>query len=385
MRRTGMIYGGTLLAGIALAGAAQAQAYGQAYAPAPAHGGGYAVGQCGPGGCGAPGPVGYGPGQPTQEAYPPAAQPGQCFTKVLVPETTETFSEHVLVSPEKTELSVTPGPSTIEEKRVLVKDESALLINIPATFRTETETVVVRPGYTRSEVVPAVYDSVTEQVKVRDGYTDWRPGALVAGHAPGSANTHPGTSRPAGTYGAGVIEHNPVYGGMTTRELPTGEVLCLVEVPPEYRTITRQVLRTPARSVEVPVPPETRVITRQVVETPAHVEKRIVPAVYDTVKVTVHGPDVTQPYTVPAVYGDYTRIRVAAPSRFEWKQVDCRTEVAHPQPVYAPPVYVQPAPCCAAQPVYAQPAYPQPAPCCAAPQPAYAQPQYAPPVYAPRY
>ena len=91
------IGGGTLLAWVALAGAVQAQGYGQAYAPAGTYGGG----ACGPVGCGAPGPSGFGPGQPTAESYPPNAAPGQCFTKVLVPETTEAVSEHVLVAPEK--------------------------------------------------------------------------------------------------------------------------------------------------------------------------------------------------------------------------------------------------------------------------------------------
>ncbi len=375
--------GGSLLAGLVLVGAAQAQTYGapppayarptaytqgysQAYSPA------YAEPACGPVGCGGPGPVGYGPGQPTLESYPPNAQPGQCFTKILIPESTETVSERVLVSPEKTELRVTPGVSSVEEKRVLVKDASVALITIPATFRTETETVVVKPGFTRSEVVPAVYDTITEQVKVREGYTEWRPGAAVAGYAPGAANSY-GSSHISRPTGAGVIEHNPAYGGLTTRELPTGEVLCLVQVPPEYKTITKQVLRTPARSVEVPVPPETRVITRQVVETPARVEQRTVPAVYDTVKVTVRGQDTTQAYTVPPVYRDVERTRIVAPSRFEWRQVECRV-AAPPPPVYAPPLYAQPGPCCATQPVYTPPAYAQPGPCCAAP--VYAQPRY---------
>jgi hypothetical protein len=308
----------------------------------------YGAGQCGPGGCGTPGPVGFGPGQVTNEDYPPNAAPGQCFTKVLVPEITEAVTEHVLVSPEKTEIKVIPGGATVEEKRVLVKEESVELIAIPATYRTVSETVVVKAAYTRTETIPATYDTVSEQVKVKDGYIAWRPGATVAGYAPGAANSYGAapTSRPAGTYGSGVIEHNPNYGGMTTKVLPTGEVLCLVEVPPEYKTITKQVLRTPARTVDVTVPAETRTITRQVVDRPASVDRRVIPAVYDTVRITVRGPDVTQPYTIPAVYNDYTKIKVVTPSRFEWKQVDCRTDVVHsdngaygapPPRRYAPP------------------------------------------------
>jgi len=116
---------------------------------------------------------------------------------------------------------------------------------------------------------------------------------------------------------------------MTTKQLPTGEVLCLVEVPPEYKTITKQVLRTPARTFDAPVPAETRVITRQVVDQPSHVERRVIPAVYETVQVTVRAPDITQPVVFPAVYRDYVRSRVGSPSHFEWKQIDCRTGVVH--------------------------------------------------------
>ena len=271
-------------------------------------------------------------------------RPGQCFTKILVPEVTEAFTETVIVSPEKTDIKVIPGDTRTEQKSVLVKEESVEYFTVQATYRTVSETVVVKEGYTRTETIPATYETVTEQVKVKDGFTAWRPGSTVAGYAPGSANTYGSgqTSRPDGVYGHGVIEGNPAYGGLPTRVLPTGEVLCLVEVPPEYKTITKQVLKTPARTVDIAVPPETRVITRQVVETPAHVEKKIIPAVYDTVTIKVRGPDVTQPYTIPAVTNSYTKVKVVSPSRFEWKQVDCKTEVVHAggygQPLPPPPV-----------------------------------------------
>lgn len=335
--RLSVLMGGSAVVALAFAASA-------ACAGMPAYGA--APGQCGPGGCGTPGPVGFGPGQATSEDYPPNAAPGQCFTKVLVPEVTETISEHVEVSPEKTELKVIPGVCHMEDKSVAVREESVELITVPATFRTVSETVVVNPGFTRTETIPAVYETVSEQVKVKDGYTAWRPGATVAGYAPGAANSYGAapTSRPPGTYGAGVIEHNPAYGGMTTRVLPTGEVLCLVEVPPEYRTITKQVLRAPTRTVEIPVPPETKVITREVVDVPAHVEKRVVPAIYQNVKIKICTGDSTQPYTIPAVFSDYNKVRMVSPSRFEWKQVDCRTDVVHADYGAPPHHHYTPAP-----------------------------------------
>jgi hypothetical protein len=334
--RFAVLFGGSSALALALAASA-------AVAGSPAYGAG--PGQCGPGGCGTPGPVGYGPGQVTNEDYPPNAAPGQCFTKVLVPEIDTTITEHVMIQPEKTEIKVIPGECRMEDKTILVKEETVELIPVPATYKTVSETIVVKPGYTRTETIPATYETITEQVKVKDGYTAWRPGATVAGYAPGAANSYGAapTSRPSGTYGTGVIEHNPAYGGMLTKVLPTGEVLCLVEVPPEYKTITKQILKTPARTVDIPVPPETRVITRQVVDIPAHTEKRIIPAIYDHVKIKVCSGDRTQPYTIPAVFTDYTRTKVATPSRFEWKQVDCKTDVVHAD-YGAPPHYGPPPP-----------------------------------------
>ena len=323
MRASVLLGGGSALA--LLFAATGALAGGMGY-------GGVAPGQCGPGGCGTPGPVGFGPGQVTNEDYPPNAAPGQCFTKILVPEVTEAFTETVVVSPEKTDIKVIPGESRTEQKSVLVKEESVEYFTVQATYRTVSETIVVKEGYTRTETIPATYETVTEQVKVKDGFTAWRPGSTVAGYAPGSANTYGSgqTSRPSGVYGQGVIEGNPALRRSAHAGFcPTGEVLCLVEVPPEYKTITKQVLKTPARTVEIPVPPETRVVTRQVVDQAAHVEKKIIPAVYDTVTIKVRGPDQTQPFTIPAVTNTYTKVKVVSPSRFEWKQVDCKTEVVH--------------------------------------------------------
>jgi hypothetical protein len=291
-----------------------------------------------PGGYGGGGhPANWGPGMATQEDYPPNAQPGQCFAKVLVPEVTESFTEQVLVSPEKVVTHVVPGQCGYEDKTVVVREPSSEFITIPATFRTVSETVVVKAGGVHAETVPPVYSTVTEQVLVRDGYTVWRPGSTVAGYSGGSYGAPP----PSAYAGTGAMP-NPAYGNFPTRVLPTGEVLCLVQVPPEYRTITKQVLVTPGRTVEVPYPPETAVVTRQVVDVPAHVEKRELPGETKIIKIKVCTPDQTQSETIAPEYKTVTKVRTVSPSKFEWKPVDCQKEVAHgyapppPPPAYGP-------------------------------------------------
>ncbi len=295
---------------------------------------------------GGSGPVGWGPGTATQEDYPPNAQPGQCFAKVLVPEVTETFTEQVLVSPEKTVTRVVPGTCGYEDKTVVVREPSSEFITIPATFKTVTETVVVKAGGVHAETVPPVYNTVTEQILVREGYTVWRPGSTVAGYN-ANANSYGSTgytAPPASAYAGTGAAPNPAYGNLPTKVLATGEVLCLVQVPAEYKTITKQVLVTPGRTVELPYPPETAVVSRQVVDIPAHVEKRELPGETKIIKIKVCTPDQTQSETIPPEYKTVTKIKTVSPSKFEWKTVDCKTDVVHGG--YTPPAtgYTAPMP-----------------------------------------
>ena len=295
---------------------------------------------------GGSGPVGWGPGTPTAEDYPPNAQPGQCFAKVLVPEQTESFTEQVLISPEKTVTRVIPGQCGLEDKTVVVREPSSEFITIPATYKTLTETVVVKPGGSHTETVPPVYETVTEQIMVRDGYTVWRPGSTVAGYN-ANANSYGSTgytAPPPSAYAGSGAAPNPAYGNLPTKVLATGEVLCLVQVPPEYKTITKQVLKVPGRIIEVPYPPETTIVSRQVVDVPAHVEKRDIPGETKIIKVKVCSPDQTTTASIPPEYKTVTKIKTISPSKFEWKTVDCKTDVVHAG--YTPPTtgYVAPLP-----------------------------------------
>jgi hypothetical protein len=262
------------------------------------------------------------------EDYPPNALPGQCFAKVIVPEVTESYSEQVLVAPEHTITQVIPGPCGFQDKTIVVRAPSTEVITIPATYRTITETVVVRPGGVRTEVIPPVYDMVTEQVMVRPGYTEWRQSAGITGYSGG----YSGGYSPAPC--CGYPEQNPAYGGPPTRVLPTGEVLCLVQVPPEYRIVTRQVVRVPARTLEIPYPAETTTVTRQVVDVPAHVVKRDIPGETRVVQVKTCAPDKTETTVIPPQYRTVTKLRTVAPARSEWRQTTCQA----PAPLPLPPV-----------------------------------------------
>jgi hypothetical protein len=170
-------------------------------------------------------------------------------------------------------------------------------VTIPARYETVTETVIVRPAYVHREAVPAVYDTVTEQILVRPARTEWRRGVLLD-----RKQAAPGT----------------------TMMSPTGEILCLVEVPAEYRTETRQVLRSPARIVDVTEPAETRTVTRQVLVSASRTEVRQTQAEYRTeVQPILVSPARVERYQAPAVYRTEVKRRRIREASFAWQVISC--------------------------------------------------------------
>ena len=293
--------------------------------------------------------------------YPPNAHPGQCFARVLTPEVYETITDRVIDTPEKTELTVVPGEWRWEEKTILVKEGYIEYVVVPGTWRTITigggygpggpggpggygpggpggpgggdyaGAIVVKPGYTKLQVIPATYETVTERVLVREAYTVWKPGKGLAG-TPGYTGGAGGYVQP--NLPPPVVDGRPYYG--PTKVSPTGELLCLVEVPAEYKTITKTVLRTPARTVEVAVPPEYKGYTKTVVDVAAHVEKREVPAVYDKIRIQVLvRPERVDSVTIPATYKVVEKKRLVGGGKLEWREVICDDKLVGPLPANA--------------------------------------------------
>lgn len=249
--------------------------------------------------------------------FPPNAQPGKCYEKVLIQPVYETYSEQIIDIPGRTETRVIPAVYGEEVRQVLVREERVEYITVPATYRTVTETVVIKAASVRTETVPAVYETITERVLVRAERYEWRRGV-------------PPEQRPT--------DPNKY------KVLATGEVLCLVLIPAEYTTVTRQVLKHPARTVQIQVPAETQVVTRQVIDQDARVEKRVIPAEYKTMRVrVVVTAERTETYSIAPVYKTVTKKRMVSDTRFEWRMIECETPpggyrpVSEPAPRYAPP------------------------------------------------
>jgi hypothetical protein len=234
--------------------------------------------------------------------YPPEALPGECFARVLIPETTEVQAEQVVDQPERTEIKVIPASYETVTETVVVKEESVQYRVVPATYETVTEQVIVEAEKTETIVIPAQIETYQEQVMVRPGYTTWKPGN--------------------GLYGRGAAGLGPAGAGGNA----TGELLCKVEVPPEYTTVTRTRVAQPETTDVRVIPARYETVTKQVVAQPAQVVEEIIPAVTETVQVQkLVSPAREEVITIPATYKTIEKRVVTGGGGLEWREVLCDT------------------------------------------------------------
>jgi len=236
------------------------------------------------------------------DLYPPNAEPGKCYARVLTPAKYEVKTEKVLASEASEKVNVVPAKYGYKTEKLLVKEASNRIVPVPATYKTVKEKVLVSPASERLVTIPAKYGTVTEKVLVAPEMTGWKKG---------------NRSKRANVCSTGDCDR--VKG-------ETGEVMCLVTTPAKYRTVTRKVVKVPAQTKSVPVPAVYKTITKRVVATPATTKSVPVPAVYKTVKVkTIVAPASTTATPIPAVYKTVTKKVKVADSALTWKVVKCKS------------------------------------------------------------
>lgn len=226
------------------------------------------------------------------DLFPPNARPGECYARVWVPEIYETRTDKVLRKEASESIEIIPAQYETVQEPVLVKEATTRLETVPAVYETVTEEVVVKPAETRLEVIPAVYETVTEEVLVKAGYTTWK-------------------------MGRGPIERI---------DTATGEIMCLVEVPPVYETVEKTVLVTPAEIREIEVPAETMLVEKEVVVEPARTVEVEVPAEYETVEVLkLKAPAREVRTPLPEEYDIVEATMKVKDGRLEWRSILCET------------------------------------------------------------
>ncbi|GJM44251.1 MAG: hypothetical protein DHS20C21_10930 [Gemmatimonadota bacterium] len=230
----------------------------------------------------------------TASMLPPEARVGECYARVLTPPVYETTTENVLLKEESSRISVAPAAYDWEEQKIQTKEGSHRLEIVPAQYEWVEEKVLVKPARKTLKIVPETWDTVQEKVLVSPARTYWKRGR-------------------------GLIEKV---------DNTTGEIMCLIEEPAQYQTISRKVLKTPETVREVEIPAEYTTVKRMVEKTPASTRKVEIPAEYSTVKVMKQTKPGDETRTViPAEYGKITKKNMVAPSRMEWRQVYCETNM----------------------------------------------------------
>jgi len=226
--------------------------------------------------------------------YPPNAQPGECYAKVLVPAKFDTISEKVIKREATEEINIVPAKFEWVEERVLTKEATETLELVPAAFRWVEERVMVEPASTRLVSVPAVYETATERVLDRPEQTTWKKGR-------------------------GPIEKI---------DNTTGEILCLVVEPATFKTVSRTIVKTPATTSSVDVPPVFKTVRKQVVDRPAEVKRTKMPAEYSTIRVRkMIAPASEQRVSVPAEFQTVTKRVKVSSEQLSWRPILCETNV----------------------------------------------------------
>lgn len=226
--------------------------------------------------------------------YPPDAQPGECYAKVLVPAKYDTISEKVIKREASESVTVIPARFEWVEERVLTKEASETLTVVPAVYRWVEERIMVEPASTRLVSVPAEFETVTERVLDRPEQTVWKKGR-------------------------GPIEKI---------DNTTGEILCLVVEPATYKNISRTIVKTPASTRSVDVPAVFKTVRKQVVDRPAEVRKAATPAEYSTIRVRkMVAPASEQRVNVPAEFQTVTKRVKVSSEQLSWQPILCETNV----------------------------------------------------------
>ena len=224
----------------------------------------------------------------------PQANPGQCFARIVIPAEYEKVPETVVVQEGyETQQAVEPefAASSVE---VMTKEAGVEYRVRQPVYETRTEQVVVKPGFERLQIVPAQYETVTEEIQIGERRYVWKPGANLS--------------------------------DVKRIDSRTGQVYCLVEIPPKTTTVTRKVLVAPERVERLTIEPEYTSITKEVLVDRGGVEEIPVPAQFTTVAtqelIAPARTDVTQHAAETRII---ERAVLRAPERYEWVEVLCET------------------------------------------------------------
>ncbi|MEZ5650408.1 MAG: peptidoglycan-binding domain-containing protein [Burkholderiaceae bacterium] len=228
------------------------------------------------------------------DLLPPDAKPGECYARIYIEPTYRMVSEKLIVREATSRIDTVPARFEKVTERVLVKPADQRFEIVPARFEWVEERVLVTPESTRLVAVPAVTRQVSEKVLVKAGYTTWKKGR----------------------------------GPIQKIDETTGEIMCLVEVPPVYDTVSKTVEVSPEQVREELVPAVYRTVRKQVMVSAAESRPVEIPAEYKSVEVErLAEPAREVRIAIPAQIETVQRREMVTPGRVEWREILCETNM----------------------------------------------------------
>lgn len=226
--------------------------------------------------------------------FPPNAQAGECYARVIVPPVTEWKEDTVVLREEYKKLITVPAAFKEVEKDVVIKEASEKIVPVEAQYKIVEEKVLLKPEEKKLVRVPAKYKTVTEKVLVSPEREVWKKGD----------------------------------GPITKVDEATGDILCLVKEPAVYKTVKKKVLVSAETTREEIIPAQYQIVKKSVVVSPATVKKIPIPEVTQKMKVRELASEAKiEEKVIPAKVEKVKKQVVLEPSKTEWKPVLCQTNM----------------------------------------------------------
>ena len=222
----------------------------------------------------------------------PDAKPGECYARLWVPAAYEEQAETIQVREASQRIEATPAKYEWRNEQVLIQEEGEKLIPVPAKYEKVTEQVLIKEASERIKIIPAKYEMRTEKIVVNEGGEKIIP-------VPAKYET----VEEKVMIKAGFTTWKKGQGAYQRVDNATGEIMCLVEVPPVYKTVKKRVLLSPATTKKITTAPKYRTIQKRVLIEPARVVKEEIPAEYRTIsKLVLKEPATTKSVKIAAKY-----------------------------------------------------------------------------------
>ncbi|MEN8801728.1 MAG: peptidoglycan-binding domain-containing protein [Thiogranum sp.] len=265
------------------------------------------------------------------------AESGMCFREYYQPAQFKTEAKDILVKEASEKVETIPAKYEMVEEKVLVKEASTKIVEVPASYEMVTEKILIEPAKTvwkkgtgpkeridntTGEImclveIPAKYKTIQKQViktaattkavEVPAVYKTVKVSKLVTAAEEKRTKVpeeFKQLAKRVKTADASFFWHAS-HDADKPQGTPTGQQICLKEVPAQYKTVEKQVVKVPASF-----------------------KKEEVPAVMETLKVRKLVAKAGEKRTkIPAEYKEVSKRSKVGEERLEWRQVLCETNI----------------------------------------------------------